>query len=64
MDIYYFPDESWLWEWANPLNSLFRENDQGLEDFYNYRGTSGTDEKLYLRVNAMIDNSKELFGDK
>lgn len=64
VDIYYFPDESWLWEWANPLNSLFRENDQSLDDFYNYKGASGTEKALYLRVNEMINNYKELFGNK
>lgn len=62
IDIYYFPDEAWLWEWANPLNSLFRENDKSVDDFYNYKGTSGNSLALYLRVNDLIKNYKELFA--
>lgn len=61
IDIYYFPDEAWLWEWANPLNQDFRENDQSMDDFYDSTKT-GDGRRLEDRVNALINNYKEMFN--
>lgn len=61
IDIYYFPDEAWLWEWANPLNQQFRENDKSIDEFYNYKPTGST-KPLYESVNDKINGYKELFN--
>ena len=61
IDIYYFPDEAWLWEWANPLNQNYRENGDDLDAFWNSKVT-GSNEPLYQRVNKLIANYRGLYN--
>lgn len=63
IDIYYFPDEAWLWEWANPLNQNYRENNGSLDDFWTSK-TTGSTAPLYERVNNLIENYRRLYNKK